>query len=210
MKRTERVTAYRRKTAPQRRQDLIDAGIECLRQGGLSAFTIDRICREAGVSRGLINHHFKSKDDLLVSIYAQMTEYLVVVDPGDNPLAALLDLVETSFDEASFSRANLRAWLAIWAEVGNSDRLYALHQQRYRDYQLRIERALRGLPGQPADALDYDSVSRQLIALIDGLWLEYCLHGEGFSLATAKADCYAFLRSLGLEIPLYAMEPGRG
>ena len=40
------------------------------------AFTIDRICREAKVSRGLINHYFKSKDDLLVAAYEAMTDYL--------------------------------------------------------------------------------------------------------------------------------------
>jgi hypothetical protein len=45
-----------------------------------------------------------------------------------------------------------------------------------------------------------DNVARQLIALIDGLWLEYCLHSEGFSLAAAKTDCYWFLQSHGILI----------
>ncbi len=210
MKRNQRRAAYCRKTAQQRKQELIDAGIACLREGGLSAFTIDRICRAAGVSRGLINHHFKTKDDLLVSIYAQLTEHLVADDAAGNSIEALISLVETSFDESSFNRANLRAWLAIWAEVGNIDRLHELHRQRYRDYQQRIEAALRGLSGHSAADIGYDSVSRQLIALIDGLWLEYCLHAEGFSLAEAKADCYRFLRCAGLEIPADLAESGIG
>jgi len=45
-----------------------------------------------------------------------------------------------------------------------------------------------------------DSVVRQLIALIDGLWLEYCLHSAEFSLAAAKTDCHWFLQSHGILI----------
>jgi hypothetical protein len=47
-------------------------------------------------------------------------------------------------------------------------------------------------------------VARQLIALIDGLWLEYCLHSDSFSLSAARTDCYQFLAAYGvtLELPV--------
>ena len=48
---------------------LIEAAARCLSRGGIGAFTVDSICREAGVSRGLINHHFDSLDGLLVEVY---------------------------------------------------------------------------------------------------------------------------------------------
>ena len=41
MARPQREVAYRRKSAEQRKQDLINAGIACLGKGGISAFTID-------------------------------------------------------------------------------------------------------------------------------------------------------------------------
>ena len=50
---------YARQTADQRRRMLVDAAIHCLAEGGIAAFTIDTISRQADVSRGLINHHFK-------------------------------------------------------------------------------------------------------------------------------------------------------
>lgn len=196
----EKTTAYRRKTAVQRRQELIQAGIACLGKGGLSAFTIDRICREAGVSRGLINHHFKTKEELLLQVYAVMTEHLIVSETVSAGAAQLVEIVHVSFDERSFSRSNLRAWLAIWAEVANHAELNALHRRRYRDYKLRIVTALQAVAAAQGLVLDAESVARQMIALIDGLWLEHCLHSTSFSLVDAQRDCYRFLHANGIDL----------
>ena len=35
--------------------------------------------------------------------------------------------------------------------------------------------------------------------MIDGLWLEYCLHSEEFTLTMARDDCYRLLRSQGVD-----------
>jgi len=195
-----KTTAYRRKSAQQRRQELIEAGIVCLGKGGMSGFTIDQICRQAGVSRGLINHHFKTKEELLICIYADMTNHLVLKTPANDPREMLAWIIETSFDEQNFDRSGLRAWLSIWGEVATNQALNSLHQNRYNKYKARIELALVGIARLQGLNLAVDSVARQLIALIDGLWLEYCLHSEGFSLAAAKTDCYRFLQSHGILI----------
>ena len=197
---SENKTAYRRKTAQQRRQELIQAGIICLGKGGMSAFTIDRICKQAGVSRGLINHHFKTKEELLTCIYADMTDHLAQDFKCDEPRQQLAEIIETSFDEQSFNRSNLRAWLSIWGEVATNEVLNSLHQSRYRKYKARIAQALKSIAEADKTELDADSVARQLIALIDGLWLEYCLHSTDFALAAARADCYRFLQSHGATI----------
>ena len=67
---------YNRMTSEQRSASLVQAGLACLARGGILEFTIDNICNEAGVSRGLITHHFKSKDGLLVAVYRAMYERL--------------------------------------------------------------------------------------------------------------------------------------
>ena len=65
--------------------------------------------------------------------------------------------------------------------------LFSVSATRFLEHRWRIE-------------FDADGVARQLIALIDGLWLEYCLHSAGFSLAAAKTDCYQFLRGHGVTV----------
>lgn len=200
MQHREKSVAYRRKSVQQRRQELIDAGIACLGEGGMSAFTIDRICRKAGVSRGLINHHFKTKEDLLVKIYESMTAHLVDAAEDGEPLGVLHQVIDSNFDEAAFDAGNLRAWLTVWGEVATNSGLQALHRERYSIYKSRIEAALGALAAEQGIALDSDSIARQLIALIDGLWLEYCLHPGEFTLAMARNDCHHLLRGQGIPI----------
>lgn len=195
--------AFSRKSASHRRQELIAAGIACLGSGGMSAFTIDQICKQAGVSRGLINHHFKSKDDLLSCIYADMTDHLLHDYNCSDARQLLALIIETSLDEKSFNRSNLRAWLSIWGQVASNVALNDLHRQRYGAYKARIKNALADISSTQTGLFDVDSVARQLIALIDGLWLEYCLHSNGFSLGVAKADCYRFLRAHGVIIEAF-------
>ena len=193
---TVKPVAYQRKTSQQRRYDLIYAGIHCLGEGGITAFTIDRICKRAEVSRGLINHHFKTKDELLLCIYASMTDYLVRIEDVDSPEIQISAFIKNSFDERTFKKSNLRAWLAIWGEVATNPALKSLHENRYAVYKKRLASAIRKIAGARKIRLDANTAARKLIALIDGLWLEYCLHSDGFSLTAAKKDCYQFLEVL--------------
>ncbi len=61
---------FRRYAADIRAAMLVEAGMVCLARGGITAFTVDNICAEAGASRGLIAHHFGGKDGLLAAVYA--------------------------------------------------------------------------------------------------------------------------------------------
>ena len=190
----EKTVKYRRKDSQSRRQELITAGIRCLSKGGMSGFTIDKICKEANVSRGLINHHFKSKEDLLICIYDHMTTYLVVFDESLDAEQRLLSLVSDSFDSNSFEKSNLRAWLAIWGEVATHKALKQLHENRYQIYHQNLSEIIDEIASVRMLTVNASSIARQLIALIDGLWLEYCLHSDGYTLENAAQECYQFLQ----------------
>ena len=192
---SEKKSAYQRKPAQQRRQELIDAGIQCLGKGGMAAFTIDKICKQADVSRGLINHHFKTKNELLLCIYASMTDYLVKDQPAVSPRQQVSAFIEGSLDERTFQKSNLRAWLAIWGEVATNPALKSLHEKRYAIYKNRLATSIALVAKTNHVKIDEGAVARQLIALIDGLWLEYCLHSKEYSLTSAKIDCYQFIES---------------
>ena len=196
--RTAAPQRFSRKSAEDRRRELIEAGIACLGKGGMAGFTIDQICRQAGISRGLINHHFAGKDDLLASIYRDMTDHLLLDYDGASGVTLLRAIIDTSFDESTFNRSNLRAWLAIWGQVSSNEALKQLHSERYDAYRRRIEVALAEHAEERGRSLSSAAIARQLIALIDGLWLEYCLHSSSFSLSDARADCYGFLEACGI------------
>lgn len=57
----------------QRKALLIEATLACLKQHGFQGASIRKICAEAGVSVGLINHHYAGKDELVAEAYLTVT-----------------------------------------------------------------------------------------------------------------------------------------
>ena len=188
---------FARKPPAERRRLLIEAAIRCLAEGGMSAFTIDRICREAGVSRGLINHHFDGKEALLLSVYETMTEHIAEMPHAGlaeaDPVKRLNAMIEISFAEDVVAQSQLRAWLAVWGEVAADPRLRALHRKRYEDYSGGLSSAIAAIAKKRRRKVDAEALARMLIALIDGLWLEWCLDASLLSAEQAKAACYDLL-----------------
>jgi AcrR family transcriptional regulator len=62
----------RRRTQEERsattRRRLIDAAVECLSDLGYLEATVEVVAERAGVSRGAVQHHFGSRDDLLIAV----------------------------------------------------------------------------------------------------------------------------------------------
>lgn len=192
------------RVAPQvRRRLLIEAATRCLQKGGIQFFTVDRICREAGVSRGLINHYFVSKDDLLVavyqsSLYETLTKHItqVMAMPKDAPaLHRLRALVDACFLPDTFDRSNLLVWLALWGEVANNPKLRAVHRDLYDTYRRQLAAEIAAVAVTRKCTVDAPRLARSFIALLDGLWLEWCLDEQVVNRTEARAACYDLLES---------------
>jgi AcrR family transcriptional regulator len=59
-------------TPAARRQAILEAAIGVFAQHGFDAATTDDIARSAGLSKGGLYWHFKSKDDILAAILMQL------------------------------------------------------------------------------------------------------------------------------------------
>lgn len=85
---------------PSARTKLLDAALSVIRTQGYSATTIDDLCRAAGVTKGALFHHFKSKEDLAVAAAVYWSEttggfFEAASYPTlDDPLERLLGYVE--------------------------------------------------------------------------------------------------------------------
>ena len=141
---------FSREQPDVRRAMLIEAATRCLSVGGIGAFTVDRICKEAGVSRGLINHHFEGRDGSLVEVY-KSSLYASVNNAdrrGQAPprrdfgLAAAGSALPLWCSPIShpiyFSRDNLLIWLSLWGEIAVNPRLKAAHRELYDVYRAEL------------------------------------------------------------------------
>ncbi|WP_119270914.1 TetR family transcriptional regulator C-terminal domain-containing protein [Taklimakanibacter deserti] len=191
---------FARVEADLRRQMLIDAAIRCLAEGGIAAFTVDRISREANVSRGLINHHFNGISGLLIEVYEAMTQSMIAA--GRETLffegsaeERLAQVIETMFRPPMFSKSSLRAWLALWGEVATNPRLKASHRKSYDAYRKAIGDALGEIAVARKVKTNGEALAMTVIALIDGLWIEWCLDSSVVNRDTARAAVYDVLEA---------------
>lgn len=197
---------YTREQADVRRGMLIEAATRCLSRGGIGAFTINSICQEAGVSRGLINHHFDSLDALLVevyksSLYASVNAHIAEARRrrADNsewpPQEALVELVRSNFSPVYFSRTNLLLWLSLWGEIAVNPRLKAAHSELYNAYRAELAEDIAAVARTRDRNVDASALARNFIALVDGLWLEWCLDESVITPGDAEAAGFDMLEA---------------
>jgi TetR/AcrR family transcriptional repressor of bet genes len=107
----------------RRRQQLIDATIKCISNKGLGGLTLADVANEAGLSQGIVNLHFNSKDNLLNETLRFLaedydTQFMQTLEKS-SPGAAetLLALMEMDLKPAVCDRKKLAVWFAFWGEV---------------------------------------------------------------------------------------------
>lgn len=173
---------------------LVEAGIACLAQGGIGAFTVDRVCREAGASRGLVTHHFGSMDGLLEAVYAEMYDRMLGASaPSPDAEPDLAAIVEAVVSDDIVDRGSLNAWLALWGEVANNPSLREAHRRHYDLYAARVAAAIRRqAAGRPVEA---EALTLMFISLVDGLWLERCIDPGRLSREAARSACLGLLEA---------------
>ena len=193
---------FRRYSSETRAAMLVDASLACLARGGILEFTIDSICREAGVSRGLITHHFGSKDGLLAAVYATMYDRLLTaIAPADGQAPSLAGLVEASFAPEVFNRSSLKIWLALWGEIANNAALQAVHRRRYGDFRASVSQAIASEAARRSRPVDADALAVMFIALSDGVWLEQAIDPSMLSPDAAREACFGLLEAFLGPLP---------
>lgn len=186
---------YRRYAPQERREMLVEAGLACLADGGVTGFTIDRICAAAGgASRGLVAHHFGSKQGLLRACYAAAYDKMLgAAAPGRDGEADLGSMIASLLSDDYTSRDTLKAWLALWGEVANDPDLMIEHRHYYDHYLDRVVTAIgRARNGRAMPMSDRD-LATLFISVIDGLWLERCLDPDRLSREDVRQACYNLL-----------------
>ncbi|HEY2809709.1 MAG TPA: transcriptional regulator BetI [Steroidobacteraceae bacterium] len=196
---------WERQLPAQRRQELIDATIECLKRYGHEGLSMRAIATQAGVSLGLINHHFPNKDELIAAAYRHFnTELVDGLKAAVQKAPAAPRARMRAFFKASFSRPNLdpealAVWVVFWGMYRHSPLIQGVHRESYQGYvQLlrdMLTELVRDAPRQ-TPPVDLRLAAIGLTALLDGLWLEWCLEPASFRPAEAIGLCEAWVDHL--------------
>lgn len=184
---------FTRLSSEDRRTQLMDVALVGLAKGGIREFTVDRICAAAGVSRGLILHHFGSMSGLLAAVYARLYRETTPDLTALPPEARIDALIDGTFAPKAFNREMLNAWVALWGQIANTPALRDEHRRQYQAYLDEVTEALAALAMTKGRSIDARPLAKSLICLIDGLCLQHCLDPEAMPAEAAKEACRAFL-----------------
>ena len=192
-----------RTLAKQRhREQLIKATINCVARRGFSATTMADITREAGLSLGIVNLHFESKEKLLLETLKYLAEeycrqWEKTLEKA-GPVAAdkLTALVNLDFSTAICDRKKLAVWFTFWGEA-RSRPIYMKTCAEYDRYYVQVitELFAEVLCDDNKQQHDPVTLARTLDAIIDGLWLDMLL--------TPKKDQPQTGQVFGNELPAY-------
>ncbi len=182
-----------------RRKSLIQATMRSIAKYGYSGTTVDSICAEAQVSRGMINHHFKSKDELLRQSYKELCDewafqtQQMVMSTYSDPEERLRALIRVSFGPTLFKPDYLGIWVGYWSVIGKSPALRRLHRETYNYDRELYQKLFEEAGKQRGREINARRATILLIGVIDGLWLEWGLDPKGFSPKEAEEACLDFL-----------------
>lgn len=192
----------RKASKETRRLQLIEATIDSLSKRGYSETTMADVADGAGLSRGIVNFHFESKDKLLVATLQHMAEEYAdhwrgALDrAGPDPAARLAALVAADFDRAVCTRRKLTAWFAFWGETRSRPTYQALCGARDAVYQAVVVDLCAALVETGGYDLDPQQAALALDAMLEGLWLRLMMRGEDITRESAHEAAKVMLAAL--------------
>ena len=202
MTRTDQQTIVKRRTASreERQVQLIQATIRSVAGRGLSDTTMATVASEAGLSQGIINLHFQSKERLLVATLKYIAdEYRqawkkALREAGGSPAEQLEALVMVDFRLPVCDRNKLAVWFAFWGESKSRPTYRQICAERDRAYRKEMVQVCRELIGQGKyTSIDAETVAAGLSAMTSGLWLDMLTNPRSMSRRGSREICRQFL-----------------
>lgn len=194
---------FHREAPEDRRRQLGEAALRCIRRHGNAGVSVRQIAAEAGVTQGLITHHFGEINELVAYAFDIMSEGLLreilnaVEAAAPTPQARLETFITASFSPIMMDRDVLSVWVVFWGLILHSPRMGASKQQEYGDYVGAVEELISSLAADEGFGVaDIRLTAKAFTALMDGLWLAWCLNPDAFRPEDGMDMCRRWIEGL--------------
>jgi len=190
------------RTAPPaaRRAQLVEATIEAIARHGISGTTMKKVTGIAGLSMGIVNFHFKTKEMLFLETLRYLGEEhrnhwrQSVEDSTLDPADKLLAIVNAHFHPEICNRTKLTVWFGFYGE--------AAYRAAYREIMSEVDDERWRLSAELIDRIiaegGYDGpeaehVSDTLEGLYDGFCLNILMYPDSFTREDARRRVHDYL-----------------
>ncbi|KOF14355.1 hypothetical protein AC244_27335 [Ensifer adhaerens] len=160
-----------------RREQLVDATIQVMRENGMQSVTMREVAKRANASLAAVHYCFKDKDDL---VHAAVERWLKEMVPdsmrfqtGGGMRATVRSMLQAWWDAIEEVPQNAQAQfeLFLWA-VRNSDRIRSV---MYPLYLTEIVSVLKQAQDASGESCDWDlmTIAQSLLVIVDGCSFQY-------------------------------------
>ena len=170
-----------------KKTQIIEVATQLFSERGFENTPLSLICETAKVSKGLIFHHFKSKNHLLREIFSKTTTTIVEINNNQQisptPQEKILELIERFFRQLKADKMIFQLNLNMILQPNTREILNDLIQERS-SFLLHSVKSI-------FDEIDYKNsmiMTYLFIAELDGIALNYLCIFEEYPLSQIKTQ----------------------
>jgi len=164
-----------------KRKEVIRVATYLFSEFGFENTSMTKICVEAGVSKGLVYHHFVSKKDLLRVIFSETTQRMIEMSETSevvtSPKEQLVNLIKELFSQLRNDKLFFQLNLNIMIQPSTKNILKDLIQERATHLLVSVMAIFKAIDNENHELLSY-----MFIAEIDGIALDYLTVFENYPL----------------------------
>ena len=197
-----------RRTQAQRRaeteQRVLDATMRLIAAHGVGAVTLAAVGTAAGYSRGIVSHHFGSRQGLLDALVERLQDRFEPPDIDQRGLPRLLALIDAYLDDLGRRSLDARVFLVLWAEaLASEPALRRVFAERDEHFRRAIAHTLHQGINDASIRADVkpDALAVSLVGLLRGTGLQSLVLTQPLDLKATREQVRETLR-LGLTASL--------
>jgi AcrR family transcriptional regulator len=191
-------------TAPTRRQQIVSAGLAVFSSSGFHGGSLRDIAERAGISQAGLLHHFPSKKHLLQAVLTWRDDEArrQLGEPFPDGLDLIRRLVARPV--APPARELVQLHVKVSAEGVSVNHpihgyVFERHASAFRTVRQAFERAVAD--GELRNDVDCAAAARTLLALTDGLQVQWLLHPDEADVEGDLRRCLESLLAADLQAP---------
>jgi TetR/AcrR family transcriptional repressor of bet genes len=185
------------------RQKLITATLNSIAKRGFADTTLARVSAGAGLSRGIVNFHFRSKDALFLETLKFMSsEYQenwtrAFDEAGPSAAKKLEAVMMVDFEPPISNRNRIAAWFAFYGEAKSRPTYMAACSERdLSTFNSVVEFCQEIVKEGGYPNLAPERVADGLGTMTEGLWLDLLIWPHNSSTELAKQTLSTYLTAL--------------
>lgn len=183
------------------RQKLLEATIDIIADKGLAGVTMAKVAGRTGLSRGICNFHFDTKEHLILEAFRMLYQEherawrKTLSDLNESPASRMRAFLETLLLSPIADHKKLAVWMAFWGVAPHRQIYLEIGEKIDREYEAEVEELLRQLSGgdETVHGMSLHAIAVTLTCMIDGFWVNYLISPGCIAPEDAVNGCLVFL-----------------